>query len=174
VLGAFAGARWTVLPALAFALPAAMFSAAGVDLHGGLGQRTYRPHTIAELRGGYRLGAGRLEVDLRDVTFPPGETALRVRLGAGELVVLVPDQVCVATRAHIGGGYVGALDRTAGGLDVSWTNRPSPPTRAPRLVLDGRVGLGALFVVDRPLSGGFQAGAYGENDACRNPLGVSQ
>jgi phage shock protein PspC (stress-responsive transcriptional regulator) len=174
VVGAFTRARWTVLPALAFALPAAMFSAAGVDLHGGLGDHTYRPHTVSQLRGGYRLGAGRLEVDLRDVTFPPGDTALRVRVGAGELVVLVPDQICVATRAHIGGGYVGALDRSSGGLDVSWTERPSPPARTPRLVIDGRVGLGALFVVDRPLVAGFRPGAYGANDACRNPLGVRQ
>jgi Cell wall-active antibiotics response 4TMS YvqF len=174
VVGAFAGVRWLVLPALAFALPLAVFAAARVDLHGGLGDHTYRPHTISQLRGGYRLGAGRLEVDLRDVAFPPGDTALRVRLGAGELVVLVPDQVCVATRARIGGGFVGALDRKSGGLDVSWSNRPSPPARIPRLVIDGKVGLGALFVVDRPLVGGFQPGTYGRNDACRNPLGVRQ
>jgi phage shock protein PspC (stress-responsive transcriptional regulator) len=174
ILSAFAGARWPVLPALAFALPLAVFSAARVDLHGGLGNRVYRPHTVAQLREGYRLGAGRLEVDLRELAFPPGDTSLRIRLGAGELVVLVPDQVCVATRAAIGGGFVGALDRKSGGLDVNWTNRPSPPARTPRLLIDGRVGLGALFVVDRPLVGSFQPGTYGRNDACRNPLGARQ
>jgi hypothetical protein len=174
MLGALAGVRWPVVPALAFALPIAVFTAAGVDLHGGLGERTYRPHTLAQLRGGYRLGAGRLEVDLRDVAFPPGDTTLRARLGVGELVVIVPDQICVATRAHIGGGFAGALDRTSQGLDVNWANRPSAPARVPRLLLDGRVGMGALFVVDRPLVTRFEPGAFGRNDACRTPLAVRQ
>lgn len=172
ILAGLAGVRWLVLPALAFALPVAVFAAARVDLHGGLGEHTYRPHTLAQLRSAYRLGAGRLEVDLRDVAFPPGNTSLRIRLGVGELVVLVPDQVCVATHARIGGGFVGALDRDSGGLDVSWASRPASPAQVPRLLLDGRVGLGAMFVVDRPLVGGFQPGVYGRNDACRLPLGA--
>jgi phage shock protein PspC (stress-responsive transcriptional regulator) len=169
-----AGVRWTVLPALAFALPLATFTAAGVDLHGGLGEHTYRPRTLAQLRAGYRLGAGRLEVDLRDVAFPPGDTTLRARLGVGELVVLVPDQICVATHARIGGGFIGALDRTRQGLDVNWRNRPSAPARVPRLLLEGHVGMGAMFVVDRPLTSRFEPGVYGRNDACRAPMAVRQ
>ena len=170
------GARWLVLPALAFALSVAVTAAADVNLHGGLGDRTYRPTTLGEVRDGYRLGAGRLEIDLRDVEFPTGDTLLPVRLGVGEVVVLVPNDVCVATRARIGGGYAGALDRQTGGLDVNWENRPSPPPRTPRLVLDAQVGIGALFVADRPFEhswgglgssgSGFQPGAYGTNEAC--------
>ena len=54
VLGAYAGwARWLVLPGFAFALAAATIAAAHVDLHGGMGQRTYRPHTLGEMHGGY-------------------------------------------------------------------------------------------------------------------------
>lgn len=172
-------ARRLVLPAVVFALPVAVVSAADVDLHGGTGARTYRPGTLSELRDEYRLGAGRLEIDLRDVAFPAGDTRLRVRLGVGELVVLVPREVCVATRARIGGGYVGALDRESGGLDVDWTTRPAPPPQTARLVLDGRVGLGALFVADRPFEGrgrggGFRPGEYGTNDACRSSAGASR
>jgi phage shock protein PspC (stress-responsive transcriptional regulator) len=166
-LSAFTRARWLALPAIAFALSVTTVAAAHVDLHGGLGERSYRPHSLAELRRGYELGAGRLEIDLRSVSFPPGDTPLRVRLGVGELVVLVSDEVCVATRARIGGGFVGALDRDGGGLDVDWANRPAPPRDVPRVVLEGRVGLGAMFVVDRSLEGGFQAGFYGTNAACR-------
>lgn len=170
------GARWLALPAVAFVVAVAVTTAAGVDLHGGIGDRTYRPTTLGEVRDGYRLGAGRLEIDLRDVRFPAGYTRLPVRLGVGEVVVLVPKDVCVATRARLGGGYVGALDRQAGGLDVDWASRPSPPPRTPRLMLDARVGLGALFVVDRPFDrgwgwgsddgSGFQPGAYGADEAC--------
>jgi len=158
-----------VIPALAFALPVGAIAAAHADLHGGLGERTYRPATLAQLRSSYSLGAGVLEVDLRDVRLPPGDTTLHVRLGAGQVVVLVSDQVCVATHARVGAGYVGALDRDTGGLDVNWVHRPSAPKGVPRLLLSGRVGLGTLIVADRPLGrgGGFQPGAYGNNDACR-------
>ncbi|TMK98986.1 MAG: PspC domain-containing protein [Actinobacteria bacterium] len=177
-LAAFTGARRLVVPALAFALPVAAIAAAHADLHGGVGERTYRPAALAQLRSTYSLGAGLLEVDLRDVQLPPGDTSLHVRLGAGQIVVLVSDRVCVATHAHIGAGYVGALDRESGGLDVNWVHRPSAPTGVPRLLLSGRVGLGTLIVADRPLGhgGGFQPGAYGNNDACRTPpqLGAAQ
>ena len=159
--------------ALAFALAVAVFAAARVDLHGGFGERVYRPLALSELRHGYRLGAGRLEVDLRNVTFPAGETSMRIRLGVGEAVVVVPDEVCVTTRARLGGGFVGALDRQTDGLDVNWSQRRPRPVRAPELVLEGQVGLGALLVVDRPLSGSFQPGAYGTNAACSPSIGVA-
>jgi hypothetical protein len=182
------GARWLVLPAVAFALSVAVIAAAHVDLHGGMGERTYRPQTLSALRDGYQLGAGRLEVDLRDIAFPPGSTRLHVRLGVGELVVLVPRGVCVATSARIGGGYVGALERRSGGLDVDWTESPSPPPRTPRLVLDGNVGLGALLVADHPVErawngwggwGGefgshFHPLAYGSNEACFPSAGAGR
>ncbi len=192
VLSAFTGnARWLVLPAVAFALSVAVIAAAHVDLHGGVGERTYRPHTLSEVRDGYQLGAGRLEIDLRGIEFPPGETQLHVRLGVGELVVLVPRNVCVATRARIGGGYVGALERESGGLDVNWDELPLPPPHTARLVLDGRVGLGTLLVADHPIErawnawngwggwgGGFGSHAHpyanGTNEACLPSAGASR
>ncbi|HEY3865177.1 MAG TPA: PspC domain-containing protein [Solirubrobacteraceae bacterium] len=164
VLSAFSGGgRWLVLPAVAFAVAVAVVTAAHVDLHGGMGERTYRPHDLSEVRDGYRLGAGRLEVDLRGIAFPPGATRLHVRLGVGELVVLVPRDVCVATSAQIGGGYVGALEQRSGGLDVDWTEHPqSPSPRTPRLVLDGSVGLGALLVADHPIERAWNGGGWGD------------
>jgi phage shock protein PspC (stress-responsive transcriptional regulator) len=181
-------ARWLVAPALAFALAVAVIAAAHVDLRGGVGERAYRPHTLSEVRGSYRLGAGRLEIDLRDIAFPPGTTRLHVRLGVGELVVLVPRGVCVATSARIGGGYVGALESESGGLDVDWAERPSPPPHTPRLVLDGNIGLGALLVADHPVErawngwggwGGqfgshFHPNAFGTNEACLPSVGASR
>jgi phage shock protein PspC (stress-responsive transcriptional regulator) len=147
-------ARRLVLPGVAFALAVATIAAAHVDLHGGVGNHFYRPHSLGEVRGGYRLGAGRLEIDLRDLAFPAGTTQLHVRLGVGELVVLVPKGVCVATSARVGGGYVGALERRSAGLDVNWSERPSPPPTTPRLLVDASVGLGALLVADHPVEHG--------------------
>ncbi len=156
VLSAFTHTiRWFVLPGVAFALAVATIAAAHVDLRGGIGDRFYRPQRLSEVRNGYRLGAGRLEVDLRGIAFPAGATRLHVRLGVGELVLLVPKGVCVATSARVGGGYVGALERRSAGLDVNWSERPSPPPGTPRLVVDGNVGLGALLVADRPVERGW-------------------
>ncbi len=156
VLGAFTHTiRWLVLPGLAFALAVATIAAAHVDLSGGVGDHLYRPQSLGEVRRGYQLGAGRLEIDLRNVAFPAGTTRLPVRLGMGELVVLVPRGVCVATSARIGGGFVGALERRSAGLDVNWSERPAPPVGTPRLLVDGDVGLGALLVADHPVEHGW-------------------
>jgi phage shock protein PspC (stress-responsive transcriptional regulator) len=162
VLSAFTRTiRWFVLPGVAFALAVATIAAAHVDLRGGVGDHFYRPQSLSEVRRGYQLGAGRLEVDLRDIAFPPGNTQLHVRLGVGELVVLVPRGVCIATSARIGGGYVGALERRSAGLDVNWSERPSPPPGTPRLVVDGNVGLGALLVADHPVERGWNGWGWG-------------
>ena len=190
VLGAFTRTgRRLVLPVFAFALAVATIAAAHVDLHGGVGDHFYRPTSLGDMRGTYQLGAGRLEVDLRDVAFPAGTTRLHLRLGVGELVVLVPHDVCVATSAQIGGGYVGALENRSGGLDVDWTEpAPVPPTGTPRLLLEGNVGLGALLVADHPIEHGWNGwggwggefGAHahpanlGTNAACLPATGASR
>lgn len=147
VVAAFVGgARWLVLPALAIALPLAFVSAAGIDLNGGFGERHERPSTLAELDSGYRLGAGELIVDLRELDLPPGDHPLSVRIGAGHARVIVDDGVCVASRAEVGIGAVAVFDRDGGGIDVDWKDGRRAPDGTPRLVLDGDVGLGLLEV----------------------------
>jgi len=147
VAGAFVGgARWLVLPALAIALPLAFVSAAGIDLNGGFGERDVRPATMAELEDGYRLGAGELVVDLRELDLPAGDHPLKVRIGAGHALVIVPEDVCVASRAEVGMGGVAIFDRDGGGIDVDWKDSRQAPENTPRIVLDGDVGLGLLEV----------------------------
>jgi phage shock protein PspC (stress-responsive transcriptional regulator) len=143
------GARWLVLPALAIALPLAFVSAAGIDLKGGFGQRDERPATLAELQDGYRLGAGELVVDLRDVKLPAGDQRLKIGIGAGHALVLVRDDVCVASKASVGMGAVAVFDRDSGGIDVAWKDGRRAPAGTPRLVVDGDVGLGLLEVRHR-------------------------
>ncbi len=174
LLSALTRVRWLVLAVGAFALPVVIFAAAGVDLHGGLGERLYRPLAVSQLRRGYELGAGKLEVDLRGVRLPAGATPLRVRLGLGELVVIVPRDVCVLTHARLGGGYVGALGGESKGLDVNWHATQPLPAGVRVLRLEGHVGLGALFVVNRPLEGRYDVNGYGDNEACLGTEGTLQ
>jgi phage shock protein PspC (stress-responsive transcriptional regulator) len=143
------GARWLVLPALAIALPLAFVSAAGIDLDGGFGQRNERPATMAELRDSYRIGMGELVLDLRELELPAGDHALSVDVGTGRALVLVPDNVCVASKATVGMGAVGIFDRDSGGIDVDWNDSRRPRKGAPRLIVNGKIGLGMLEVRHR-------------------------
>jgi phage shock protein PspC (stress-responsive transcriptional regulator) len=167
------GARWLVLPAVAIALPLAFVSAAGIDLNGGFGDRHVRPGTLAEVKDSYRLGAGELVVDLRDVKLPAGDRHLKVGMGTGHVLVLVPKDVCVASTATVGMGGVSVFDRDGGGVDVDWSDARRAPKGTPRLVLDGDIGLGLLEVHNEPQSahgpwrdGGYGADADGRNSAC--------
>jgi len=138
--------RWLILPAVALALAAGTVSAAGLDLHGGVGDRDYRPATAAELDDEFQLGVGQLVVDLRQTDLPRGDVPLKVRLGIGETRVLVPRNVCVATDAQVGIGEVRTFDRHSGGLDVDVQDRPDAPPARTRLLLDANVGIGALRI----------------------------
>lgn len=147
VAGAFlGGARWLILPAIALALPAGVVSAADIDTRGGIGEREYRPVSIENVRDDYEVGVGRLVVDLRDVDLPAGDHRLKIDVGMGEAWVVVPDGVCVTSRAEAGAGEINVFDRTTGGIDVDWEDVRRVSAGTPRLVLDGHVGVGALTV----------------------------
>jgi phage shock protein PspC (stress-responsive transcriptional regulator) len=142
-------ARWLALPALALAVPAGVVAAAGVDVHHGVGTRDYAPASIADVKpGGYELGVGQLVVDLRDTQWPKGDTInLKVDVGSGHALVLVPTDVCVQSHAKTGLGYVGVLGTDDGGADIDTergTIDRSPGMR--RLVLDAKMGIGAVEV----------------------------
>jgi phage shock protein PspC (stress-responsive transcriptional regulator) len=138
--------RWLILPAVSLALAAGIVSASGLDLHGGAGDREYRPASAADLQDEFQLGMGQLTVDLRSTDLPSGDVPLKLRLGIGETRVLVPDNVCVATDAQVGIGEVRMFGRHDGGLDVDVKDRPDAPPARTRLLLDADVGIGALRI----------------------------
>src|SRR5437763_6126074 len=113
--------RLLVLPALSLALPVAFVSAANIDLHGGAGDEEYTPTTAAQVRDSYYIGPRRLAGDLRCAKLPPGDHPLKLRLGVGEAVVLVPNNVCVATKSKDGMGVVDSFEQTNGGVGMDWT-----------------------------------------------------
>jgi phage shock protein PspC (stress-responsive transcriptional regulator) len=139
-------ARWLALPALSLALPVAFVSAAGIDLHGGAGDRSYVPTSAAQVRDHYRVGAGRLVLDLRQAQLPAGDRKLKLDVGAGQAVLIVPSNVCVATDARSGIGVVQEFNRDDAGIDVHRTNQPVAAPGNARIVLDAHVGIGDLQI----------------------------
>lgn len=152
LLSAFRGgrARWLAVPALVLAVPVGIVSAADIKLDGGYGEREFRPTTPAQLAPSYRLGAGAMQIDMRAMKFPPGERRLNVGMGMGQVVLVVPEDVCVTADARVGAGYVNVLDRENGGVDVDLRDDRPSTAAAPRLRVSADMGMGALLVVNRP------------------------
>jgi hypothetical protein len=115
-----------------------------VPLAGGVGDRTERPVTPADLAE-YELGVGNLVVDLRQLQVPAGTTTVEARLGIGELVVELPDGVSVDVDASSGLGEVQVLGEQEGGFG-SRIDTTSEVGGNRRLALDVRVGLGQVRV----------------------------
>jgi phage shock protein PspC (stress-responsive transcriptional regulator) len=156
--------RWLILPALTVALAAGFVAAADIELDGGYGDREFRPGDVAAVQDGYELAAGELTVDLRGVELPAGDTPLRLDVGLGAAQLLVPEDVCVVTRADVGMGGVALFDRQGGGIDVQWRDEPSAPAGTARLVVDADIGLGALEVGHDEATLGFEDGRGGDWD----------
>jgi phage shock protein PspC (stress-responsive transcriptional regulator) len=168
VAGAFLDgrARWLILPALAVALPAGVVAAADIDVTGGHGERIYRPASSNDVRSAYRLGAGKLVVDLRGAHLTPGDHRVKLRLGVGEVQLVVPRGVCVSTDSHLGAGGVQVFDRDGGGIDVDWQDERRAPTGTPRVVVDADVGIGAFSVHHEPDQSWADMPSLPGNEAC--------
>src|SRR5947209_5026119 len=167
VAGAFFGgaARWLIVPALALALPAGAVAASDLNAKGGVGDLAYRPATSQALRDHYRVGVGRLVLDLRGTGLTPGDHRVRVEAGVGQVLVLVPANVCVSSRAHVGIGAARVFQRKSGGVDVDWQDDRTANPKTPRLILSGDVGIGDFQVGQRERQGQDTIGV-GTDSAC--------
>jgi phage shock protein PspC (stress-responsive transcriptional regulator) len=146
LVGAWWGrARWLIFPGGILALlvlsiatlPAFFFD-------GGAGQVGYDPATLADVRSEYRHGAGEMIVDLSRVTFDDPRT-VNVRLGMGEVLVIVPEDVPVRVEARVGVGEMTLLGHQSNGLGLrdNVFDRADGPGE---LRIRARVGMGQLTV----------------------------
>ena len=118
---------------------------------------------------GYRLGVGRLTVDLRDLDWRTERVVnLDVHLGAGEANVFVPARVCVAGTTHVGMGESEVAGERNDGLDVDHAAGEGS-TAVPRLVIDASVDAGQLRVVNSDTADvdtpGYGPGPFHEDTA---------
>jgi phage shock protein PspC (stress-responsive transcriptional regulator) len=166
------GARWLIAPALALAVGATVAAASDLDLRGGIGDRQYRPLSFRSIPAtGYRLGVGRLDVDLRRLDWGKGRVVpLRVSLGMGQANVYVPSRVCVAGSAHAGVGETALAGERNDGVDVSQTAGAGPKA-APRVRIDADVDVGQVRVINSDTASidhsGYGPGRFGGGGAAQ-------
>jgi hypothetical protein len=125
----------------------AVSSMVQIPLSGEVGDRTYQPMTVTDLRERYDLMVGTQTVDLRTIDFPAGVTRIEARTGIGELIVHVPQGVAVEATWRVGIGDAEVLTHERSGLGLRDDDRSAGYVTAERRVeLDISVGIGSLVV----------------------------
>jgi predicted membrane protein len=116
---------------------------------------------------------GELVVDLRDAQLPRGDVPVSMRLGMGHAVLVVPEDVCVASTAKVGAGDVQVFDRNSSGADVDFEDLRSASPTTTRVMVDADLGFGAFEVRhDDPTGGPGHRHERGEpgNEACSDKM----
>lgn len=161
--------------ALVLGIPAGAIAAAGIDIEGSIGQRTYTPTLPADIPAdGYKLGTGQLIVDLRDLPWQQGKTiSASAHLGIGQMIVSVPSRVCVVAHATGKAGELVVAGDVSHGIDPD-VSQGSPTSNAPRLALDADIQLGQMLVTDqdpdRITSQGFDYDHHTQEEAAQRQV----
>jgi phage shock protein PspC (stress-responsive transcriptional regulator) len=144
------GARWLIPPIVALAVGAGVASATDLNFRGGIGNREYHPRSVKAIPvDGYKLGIGRLVVDLRDLNWKKQKLVnLDTRLGAGQSNVFVPANVCVVGSTQVGAGESEVVGQLNQGFNVDYSPGSVATNATPRLVLDAEVQTGQLRVIN--------------------------
>jgi phage shock protein PspC (stress-responsive transcriptional regulator) len=136
----------TVL-ALVLGIPAGAVAAADIQMDGSVGERNYTPTVAADIPAeGYELGTGELVVDLRRLPWANGEAiSASATLGIGQMIVSVPENVCIVGHATGKAGQLIVGGEHSHGIDPE-VEQGSPTSDAPRLDLDADIQLGQVIV----------------------------
>jgi hypothetical protein len=125
----------------------AVSSMVHIPVSGEVGDRTFQPATLADVRERYDLAIGTQTLDLRSVEFPAGVTRIDARTGIGELVVRVPQGVAVEATWRVGIGDARVLNHERSGFGLRDEDRTAGYGTADRRVeLVVSVGIGSLVV----------------------------
>ncbi|MBA2769969.1 MAG: PspC domain-containing protein [Sporichthyaceae bacterium] len=149
LVGAFVGrARGLILLGLVLSMATAISAAADQHLSASMGERTWAPATVALAERDFRLGVGDAELDLTNL--PAGsDVDVEVRLGVGELRVIVPTDARVVVEGHVGAGTMILLDeptQDGTGLDATVAAEGTSSGTQTVIAVDASVGLGELAV----------------------------
>ena len=130
---------------LALLLVGAAIVAATFNVHlgNGVGDRSYVVAGTQDLRNSYKLGIGKLDLDLSDVRFTSPETHVKARVDIGDLNVIVPKNVALQVRGDAQLGQVHILGKSDDGRHAK-TSLVQNGKHV--LVLDTHVGVGQVRV----------------------------
>jgi phage shock protein PspC (stress-responsive transcriptional regulator) len=155
VIAAFTGGRTARggLIALGVVLSLGLIAVSSMPwngMHGGVGDKTYRPATVAEVRDVYRSGAGDVTVDFSQLDQGTSATAVttRVEHGLGDLSVIVPRSADVQLLVEQGVGDLQVFDQgaAADGFFPGSGSQPWTDDGEPEFVLTINSGLGDVEV----------------------------
>jgi hypothetical protein len=149
VIGAWRGrARGLIPVALVLTVALATSSLVDVPLAGGVGDRTYRPVTVEQLRSPYRISVGELTLDLSQLDLDGRRAEVLVTAGIGRVEVLVPSAVQLTVAGHAGLGEVVLLGSTweGSGIDQRVVRSGAGLEGEGRLSVRARVGIGQVEV----------------------------
>jgi Cell wall-active antibiotics response 4TMS YvqF len=149
VIGSRTGQKTGGLVAIGviLAVIAGLFSLIEVPLGSGIGDRSVRPRSAADLERSYELAIGDLTVDLSRLDIPSGTTRVEAHLAIGQVTVIVPDDVPVLAEGEASAGQVDLLGRTADGFTARTVFRGRGYDGASRrLHIDATVGMGQVVV----------------------------
>ncbi len=150
-LGAVLAALVAGLVLLVVAGVIATTIAGGASLGGGVGSAKMTPSALSEVRTHYRLGIGRLEVDLAQVKFPTHGKTVDMSVGVGQLRLVLPRDTLVNLDAS--SGVAGNVHLPSGFDTQSTETQLSMPPglgsgRRPahELTVNAHVGVGVIDV----------------------------
>ncbi len=112
-----------------------------IDSNDGIGQQVFTPSSLAELEDRYEVDIGELTLDLSGLNLEGSSERIRVEVGVGKALVIVPADVAVEVHSEIGVGRTQAFDLVSEGLgrELSTTQPGSNPGQ---LIIELDVGVG--------------------------------
>ncbi|HZU57281.1 MAG TPA: PspC domain-containing protein [Actinocrinis sp.] len=146
--GLFGRARALIPLGLVLSVPLIVANAIGVPLRGETGDTTWAPASAATIRSPYNLAAGKGQLDLSNVDPRGGTVHVTAYVGAGQILVTVPDDVALQITAHVGVGRMQFPDGSQrSGLDLTnGFEAASIGSSHGTIVLDLKAGAGDLEV----------------------------
>lgn len=146
--GLFGRARALIPLGLVLSVPLIVANAIGVPLRGETGDTTWAPASAAKVQSPYNLAAGKGQLDLSTIDPQGGTVHVTAYVGAGQILVTVPDDVAVEITAHVGVGHMQFPDGSQhSGVDLTNTfNAAAIGSSHGTIVLDLKAGAGDLEV----------------------------
>lgn len=131
------------------------------DMDFGATDVRHAPASVAEIQPLYELDLGGMVIDLRAIDFEGADVVVDARVGLGEVVVIVPDDVAVQAYGEVGMGVVEVLGGRSGGVGEIAMNR-NGAGEVGSITVDARVDIGRVEV-SRVSDGPFR-GPAGNSD----------